>query len=160
MQKSFSVSSIILKGIEKYASFKNKFKGKLYLLKQRYDNCPFDKIPIQTRELENTILMNIITFAPYLNVPFIKFLLDNNIRLPLSSYKCDLYPSYFIDFDNDTIQKAFIFELEDDMVNMDTFRKKVLSPEKLEETNKNPVVIPLIIDMCEEEEQNEEFKKL
>ena len=38
--------------------------------------------------------------------------------------------------------------------------KDALTKEILEETNKNPVVIPLIIDMCEEEEQNEEFKKL
>jgi len=119
----------------------SKFKGKLMPLKIRYDNCPFDKVPIHTRELENTVLMNIITYAPYLLVPFIKFLIDNNIKVPLSNYKCELYPSYFIDFDNPTIQKAFIFELEDNMVDMDDFRQHVLSPEELEEANKNLIHI-------------------
>ena len=118
-----------------------KFKSKLMPLKIRYDNCPFDKVPIHTRELENIVLMNIITYTPYLLVPFIKFLIDNNIRVPLSNYKCDLYPSYFIDFDNSTIQKAFIFELEDEMVDMDDFRQHVLSPEELEEANKNLIHI-------------------
>lgn len=118
-----------------------KFRSKLMPLKIRYDNCPFDKVPIHTRELENIVLMNIITYAPYLLAPFIKFLIDNNIRVPLSNYKCDLYPSYFIDFDNPTIQKAFILELEDEMVDMDDFRRHVLTPEELEEANKNLIHI-------------------
>ena len=119
----------------------NKFKSNLSLLKTRCERCPFDKVNIHTREIENTMLMSIITYAPYQLVHFIKFLLDQGIKLPLSNYKNYIYPQYFIDFDKETIDNAFLLELEGGMVNMDEFRQETLSGKELEETKNNLIHI-------------------
>lgn len=119
----------------------DRFNSAIRPLKNRIEKCPFDKVQIHSREWENTVLMNIITFLPFQLVPFIKFLLDQEIKLPLSNYKNFIYPAYFLDYDSETISNAFMLENEGEMYNMDEIRKQLLSPEELEEINKNLIHI-------------------
>jgi len=115
----------------------DRFNSSITPLKHRIDKCPFDRVQIHSREWENTVLMSIITYLPFQLVPFIKFLLDQNIKVPLSSYKNFIYPPYFIDYDAETIDNAFMLENLGKMYNMDEVRKESLTPEELEEINKN-----------------------
>ena len=104
----------------------NYFISTLFPLKVRQEFSPTNKVGISSRELENMFL-NIMTYTHENLTNFIQFLLDNKIKLPLSNNKMELFPLYLLHFDNDTIQKAFIIENEEKMVDMDKLRKLILT---------------------------------
>ena len=62
---------------------------------------------------------------------FIQFLLDKNIKLPLSSYKSELAPLHLLNYHNDTVNKAFVIENSHSMYDMNEMRADFFSDDEL-----------------------------
>lgn len=117
-----------------FNSLYNSFQSHMFQYKLRSNYSPTNTFIMSTRELEN-LLIKLIKYSTHNIQNFIQFLLNNNIQLPLSHYKSCVCPAFLMDFDNDTIQRAFIIEGQDKMYNMDEMRKDALTKKELAETN-------------------------
>lgn len=108
------------------------FESTLFPYKVRCKYTQSKKVGLTTRELENTLL-DLMSYSYENLINYIQFLLDNKIKLPLSKNKLELYPMFFIDFDTDTINKAFSVENSDMMLDMDQMRKILLTTAEQED---------------------------
>lgn len=100
-----------------------KFSNNILGIINRCDYLSGDEVLIDSNELENDILYNIITTAPHQLETFVKFLIDEKIKLPLASDRIEFYLTDLASkFDNRTISKAFIEEHGSGLPNIDQFR--------------------------------------
>ena len=129
----------------------SKFLSHVHQYKTRCDYTPpigqATRFTMTTRELEN-VLIHLMQYCSYNMEHFVQFLLDNHIRLPLSEYKSCIIPAFLYEFDNSTIQKAFVVEGDSEMYDLDEMRKTTLSEDEYKEISKNlihlePCTIPV-----------------
>ena len=106
--------------------------------RERQDYTNSDTFAITTRELEE-MFYTIGTNTPYNMTNFIQFLLDNQIKLPLSHHRCELAPILLLNYHNDTVNNAFIVEDNDTMCDMDEIRADYFDGQTLIEKNKNAI---------------------
>ena len=84
-------------------------------------------------EIENEMLFNIITTAPHQLETFVKFLIDDKIKLPLAGDRMNFYLTDLASkFDNRTISRAFIEEY----VNNNGITSEMISFVKAKKTGK------------------------
>ena len=102
-----------------------KFTNRLIGIKNRMTYLGGKDTLIDSSEIENEMLFNIITEAPHQLETFVKFLIDEKIKLPLASDRMNFYLTDIASkFDNRTISRAFIEEHGTGLPDIDKFRSK------------------------------------
>lgn len=100
-----------------------KFTNRLIGIKNRRKYLGGEETLIDSSEIENEMLFNIITTAPHQLETFVKFLIDEKIKLPLAGDRMNFYLTDLASkFDNRTISRAFIEEHGTGLPNIDEFR--------------------------------------
>lgn len=100
-----------------------KFTNRLIGIKNRRDYVSGEETLIDSSEIENEMLFNIITEAPHQLETFVKFLIDEKIKLPLAGDRINFYLADLASkFDNRTISRAFIEEHGTGLPDIDKFR--------------------------------------